>query len=86
MTTSSDPLFYLHHGNLDRIFTLWQSKDLHRRLHQVGGPIVPFDYGGQNVTLDFEINIGALAPNVTLEQVLDTEGGVLCYRYDDLTQ
>ncbi|ETS85172.1 hypothetical protein PFICI_03197 [Pestalotiopsis fici W106-1] len=81
-----DPLFYLHHGNLDRIFSLWQSKDLPVRTNQVGGPIVPFDYGGQNVTLDFEINIGALAPNVTLKQVLEIQGSVLCYSYADLSQ
>ncbi|KAF3020245.1 hypothetical protein E8E14_012263 [Neopestalotiopsis sp. 37M] len=81
-----DPLFYLHHAQLDRILTLWQSKDLSVRTNQVGGPIVPFDYGGQNVTLDFEINIGALAPNVTLKQVLEIQGDVLCYTYADLSQ
>ncbi|KAG8736813.1 hypothetical protein FRC12_017431 [Ceratobasidium sp. 428] len=24
--TPSDPLFWLHHGNLDRVFSLWQAK------------------------------------------------------------
>jgi tyrosinase len=86
LTDSIDPLFYLHHAQLDRILTLWQSKDLSLRTNQVGGPIVPFDYGGQNVTLDFEINIGALAPNVTLKQVLEIQGDVLCYTYADLSQ
>lgn len=47
---------------------------------------MPFDYGGQNVTLDFQINIGALAPNVTLKQVLEIQGDVLCYSYADLSQ
>jgi tyrosinase len=84
LTVIADPLFYLHHGNLDRIFTLWQSKNLAVRLNQVGGPIVPFDYGGQNVTLDFKIDIGKLAPSVTLKQVLNTQGGTLCYKYANL--
>jgi tyrosinase len=76
-----DPLFYLHHGNLDRIFWEWQQKDLETRLNQVGGPVVPFDYGGTNVTLDFTINMGKLAGDATLKSLLDTTGGTLCYTY-----
>ncbi|KAI9374215.1 hypothetical protein BJX61DRAFT_541049 [Aspergillus egyptiacus] len=77
-----DPLFYLHHCNLDRILWEWQQQDLDTRLHQVGGPIEPMDYGGANVTLDFTVNIGALAGDATLEQLLDTRGDVLCYTYN----
>ncbi|KAF2713067.1 monooxygenase [Pleomassaria siparia CBS 279.74] len=76
-----DPLFYLHHANLDRIFWQWQQMDLTTRLDQVGGPVVPLDYSGTNVTLDFTINIGNLAGNATLKDVLDTTGGTLCYTY-----
>ena len=77
----AEPLFYLHHGNLDRIFWEWQQADLGVRLAQVGGPVVPFDYGGVNVTLEFEVNMGKLAGNATLGELLDTEGGTLCYTY-----
>ncbi|KAJ5972601.1 uncharacterized protein N7479_002519 [Penicillium vulpinum] len=76
-----DPLFYLHHGNVDRVFWEWQQKDLPTRYHQVGGPVNAMDYSGVNVTLDFEINIGKLAPNATLESLLNTKGGTLCYSY-----
>jgi tyrosinase len=55
--------------------------DLANRLNEVGGPITPFDYNGKNVTLDFEINIGPLAGNATLKDLLNTEGGTLCYTY-----
>lgn len=78
---SPDPLFYLHHGNLDRVLWEWQSRDLSVRLNQVGGPIAPLDYGGQNVTLDFEVNIGALAGNASLHDLLNTVGETLCYTY-----
>ncbi|KAF8847908.1 Di-copper centre-containing protein [Acephala macrosclerotiorum] len=77
-----DPLFYLHHGNLDRILTQWQYANLTQRLNQVGGPVVPFDYSGVNVTLDFTINLGKLAPNITLKQALNTQGSTFCYTYD----
>ncbi|KAK2756789.1 hypothetical protein FQN54_005235 [Arachnomyces sp. PD_36] len=76
-----DPLFYLHHGNLDHIFWVWQQEDLDTRLNEVGGPVIPFDYSGKNVTLDFEINLGRLAGNATLHEILDTQSGVLCYDY-----
>ncbi|KAK7712880.1 Oligosaccharide translocation protein rft1 [Botryosphaeria dothidea] len=76
-----DPLFYLHHTNLDRIFWEWQRKDLPARFHQVGGPVEPFEYSGTNVTLDFEVNIGPLASNTTLEDLLNPQGGTLCYSY-----
>jgi tyrosinase len=71
-----DSLFYLHHGNLDRIFTEWWYKNLAARLNEVGGPVIPFDYGGVNVTLEFEINIGKNAGNITLHQALNTHGDV----------
>ncbi|KAL2863121.1 tyrosinase family protein [Aspergillus lucknowensis] len=77
-----DPLFYLHHGNIDRVLWEWQRKDLKTRLHQVGGPIEPMDYSGANVTLDFTVNIGALAGDATLEQLLNAQGDVLCYTYN----
>jgi len=60
---------------------MWQQKDLKTRLNQVGGPIAPFDYSGKNVTLDFKINMGKLAGNATLKQILNTQGDVLCYTY-----
>lgn len=77
-----EPLFYLHHGNLDHIFWLWQQRDLETRLNQVGGPITPRDYGGQNVTLDFKVNMGKLAGDATLKELLNTQGGKLCYTYE----
>jgi tyrosinase len=76
-----DPLFFLHHGNIDHIFWLWQQKDLKERLNQVGGPVEPFDYSGKNVTLDFEVDIGALAGSVKLRDLLDIHGPTLCYTY-----
>ncbi|KAG9196597.1 hypothetical protein G6011_01718 [Alternaria panax] len=76
-----DPLFYLHHGNMDRIFCEWQQKDLGTRLSQVGGPVMPFDYSGRNITLDFTVKIGALAGDATLKDLLNTEGGMLYYTY-----
>ncbi|KAA8911392.1 hypothetical protein FN846DRAFT_792268 [Sphaerosporella brunnea] len=79
-----DPLFYLHHTNLDHLFWSWQQEDLSTRLSEVSGPIVPFDYNNTvagNVTLDFEINLFPLTGNFKLGDLLDTTGTKLCYTY-----
>lgn len=73
----------MHHANLDHILWQWQQKDKPTRYHQVGGPILPFDYSGKNVTLDFKVNIGRLAGSRTLEELLNTEGDALCYTYEN---
>ncbi|KAG5818319.1 hypothetical protein H9Q74_003020 [Fusarium xylarioides] len=33
-----DPLFYIHHGFIDRLWWKWQSENLDGRLYQLGGP------------------------------------------------
>ena len=34
-----DPVFFLHHANLDRLWTEWQSRDT-KRLTAIGGPLI----------------------------------------------
>ncbi|KAF8248047.1 Di-copper centre-containing protein [Wilcoxina mikolae CBS 423.85] len=79
-----DPLFYLHHGNLDRLFWEWQKKDLRRRLTDVSGPIYMFDYNnvkGANITLDFEIGLGPLGKTKKLKELMDIRRKDICYTY-----
>lgn len=77
----------MHHGNLDRIYWQWQIKNPIKRLCEVGGPTIPFDYSltrGPAVTLDFKINIDVLGPEIAVGDLLSTVGGPLCYVYDRL--
>ncbi|CUS06676.1 unnamed protein product [Tuber aestivum] len=82
-----EPVFYLHHANLDRIYWQWQSMNLPARLSDISGPIQMFGpITGPNVTLSFPIDLGPLAPAVTVQELMDTKGnktgsGVLCYTY-----
>ncbi|PWW79822.1 Di-copper centre-containing protein [Tuber magnatum] len=82
-----EPVFYLHHANLDRIYWQWQSMDLPARLSDISGPVGMFGpTTGPNVTLSFPIDMGPLAPSVTIQDLMDVEGnrtgtGVLCYTY-----
>lgn len=38
-----DPAFYLHHGQFDRVWSIWQWQDAASRLYQVGGTKTPFN-------------------------------------------
>ncbi|KAF8966549.1 hypothetical protein BDZ97DRAFT_1756424 [Flammula alnicola] len=83
----ADPVFFLHHANLDRVRWSWQKKDLSTRLKDISGSIILMDHPnlkGGNVTLAFPLSLGVNAPNVTIADVMDIQGGTLCCDYDHL--
>ncbi|KAK1235771.1 hypothetical protein PQX77_000990, partial [Marasmius sp. AFHP31] len=75
----SDPIFYLHHSNLDRIWWEWQMADPENRLYEVTGRTT-FDPPYRNATLDFPLPSG-LAPLIDVASVMDTRNEFLCYVY-----
>ncbi|KAK1757917.1 putative tyrosinase [Echria macrotheca] len=88
-----DPIFFLHHANLDRVWWSWQKMDLKKRLTDISGPIELMDYGNEktgNVTLAFPVSMGGptTAADVTVGDLMDIKAcgkggkGVLCYDYD----
>lgn len=84
LTSIIDPIFWLHHTTLDKLLWRWQQNDLPARFFDVGGPVIPFDYSnlyGPNITLNFQIGLGRLAPNITLKSIMNVQGGLLCYDY-----
>lgn len=90
-TSPADPIFWLHHANLDRVYWSWQKRDLVARLTDVSGPINIMDYNnlaGGNVTLSYPISVGVSAADVTVGDLMKIDacgtGGVLCYDYDEL--
>lgn len=50
VSSPGDPVFFLHHAWLDKIWWQWQNKDLPARLEVIGGPnkpqILSFPSGG----------------------------------------
>jgi tyrosinase len=40
-SSPSEPLFYLHHANMDRVWARWQAADPRDRQWRMGGPIAP---------------------------------------------
>lgn len=96
-----DPLFFLHHTNLDRLWWQWQQANLSSRLTEMSGRNVPtaanleedewlfpsasiLDYNGDpgNVTtMNHVLWMVDLLPNVTVADVLDSSGDVICAEY-----
>ncbi|KAK2783853.1 hypothetical protein FQN53_008915 [Emmonsiellopsis sp. PD_33] len=77
-TAPNDPIFYLHHSQLDRVWWLWQLRDKPNRVKSYGGMA---DSSGRNVTLSDILPLGGLEKDIAVADVMDTEGGEMCYRY-----
>ncbi|KAM5350402.1 hypothetical protein ACJ41O_006907 [Fusarium nematophilum] len=91
-SSPGDPIFFLHHANIDRLWDKWQRLDWPTRRSDISGPdtqyAYPYNYFGDrdyhNVTLDYEMNFGNLIPGrqyVTVKDVMDIQGGRFCYKY-----
>lgn len=78
--TRTDPIFFLHHGQIDRIWWSWQrySED---RPRQYNGKSRDDSSAEGMLTDELEFG-GLLSSSPTIAEVMDTEGGILCYRYD----
>ena len=83
-SSTTDPLFFMHHGQIDRLWAVWQSYD-ESRLHDIGGPVRPDGTG--IVQLSSSLDLSSFeAPSITARQIMDTVNkdgtGILCYKYE----
>ncbi|CAE6459994.1 unnamed protein product [Rhizoctonia solani] len=77
----NEPLFFLHHAQVDRLWTIWQGRN-ETRLQ---------DYGGNKIqnmttnTAELEDTLFTLkfAPERDVKEFMDTTANGLCYTYDD---
>ncbi|PPQ71451.1 hypothetical protein CVT24_011963 [Panaeolus cyanescens] len=77
-SSPAEPIFFLHHANLDRLWWNWQSLDLSARIIDVSGN----DTHGQNVTLDYKLPFGQFNDDYTsIKHVMDVTQYPLCYDY-----
>ncbi|KAI9367056.1 hypothetical protein BJX61DRAFT_530241 [Aspergillus egyptiacus] len=79
-----DPVFFLHHAAIDRLYWTWQNLDPADRTFVVDGPIMMPGFGIPNIpdaTLDDMQYFDVLAPDRTIRELLDTTGGPFCYVY-----
>ena len=74
-----DPLFYLHHANLDRVWRMWQTM-LPDRLYEISGRST-IDPPFVDVTLDYPLDMGTLADTIPIRDVMDIWSAPNCYTY-----
>lgn len=87
----------MHHAYLDKVFWEWQSANLPDRLYEIGGDNVGeiqsesdaeilsyTDYNGDDgdvTTLNHTLWVGGIMPNVTISDVMDLNGDLVCAEY-----
>lgn len=80
-----DPLFYLHHATIDRTWWIWQSLDKERRegAEGIAGTNTFLNMPpSENTTLETPLDLGyVVQPAVTMEDMMSTTAGELCYIY-----
>lgn len=81
-TSPGDPAFWIHHGQIDRTWWIWQNQDLENRKEAIGGTITLNDNPpSRNGTLEDTLSMGVNAKDVLIKDVMSTTDGVLCYIY-----
>jgi tyrosinase len=79
----SDPIFWMHHAFVDRVYAAWQLRDPNRLINIDSG----VDGSGRPLTLNYMISMGGIAPDVPIGADLNNLGGVniggtpFCYKY-----
>ncbi|KAH7334421.1 hypothetical protein B0J17DRAFT_720827 [Rhizoctonia solani] len=77
----NEPLFFLHHTQIDRLWTIWQGRN-ETRLHDYAGNTVQ-NGTANTASLDDKLFTLGFAPEEDVEDYMDTLSNGLCYTYDD---
>ncbi|KFA69870.1 hypothetical protein S40285_08983 [Stachybotrys chlorohalonatus IBT 40285] len=78
-----EPAFYLHHGQVDRLYFIWQNLDWTNRQTIFGTGTMNNRPPSRNQTLDDVLDLSPLAPPRTLGDLIDTIGASpFCFVYE----
>ncbi|KAK7706673.1 hypothetical protein SLS64_007504 [Diaporthe eres] len=79
-----DPLFYLHHAFIDRLWWQWQNEDIDTRLYEIGGYTTypASDGGNTTTTLEFGLQLLGVWDDKVVGDVMDLHNSFLCHEYD----
>lgn len=81
-SSSNEPVFFLHHAMVDRVYWIWQA--LHpKQARDIAGTITIGNRPPSRDALKSDpLNMGVNAAEITIDDALDTLGGSpLCYIY-----
>ncbi|CAK1367117.1 hypothetical protein CB0940_10441 [Cercospora beticola] len=84
-TSPNDPIFFLHHAQIDRLWWLWQQKDPKKRNIEFGGNKMQEDGGAEGSSpraeLSDVLSVRGLGGDVKVSDFMTTQNERLCYRY-----
>ncbi|KAK4218933.1 hypothetical protein QBC37DRAFT_304492 [Rhypophila decipiens] len=81
-TSPNDPAFWTHHGEIDRVWTIWQLQDINTRVNIVSGGTSMMGFGRQQ-SLDDLVDLGVVGHKVyKIRDLVSTVDGPFCYTYD----
>ncbi|RDA87698.1 hypothetical protein CP532_1764 [Ophiocordyceps camponoti-leonardi (nom. inval.)] len=79
----NDPVFYLHHAMLDRVWAIWQSRDVETRQYALNGTLTWKNYPpSPDATVRDIMEVGILGSDAQIGEVMSTTEGPLCYVYE----
>ena len=82
IVSPGDPIFYLHHAQIDRVWWIWQQQDLDTREFAISGTRTLMNRPpSANGTLDDLLEVGVLGESKTIRDMMSTVNGPLCYIY-----
>ncbi|KAH6662025.1 hypothetical protein B0J14DRAFT_310949 [Halenospora varia] len=80
-TSPGDPAFFLLHGGIDRLWTIWQSQDLPNRIQVISGGTSMM--GGGTAKLTDNVDISNVAAKVyQIKDLVSVTDGPFCYVYE----
>ncbi|KAK8084161.1 Monooxygenase [Apiospora saccharicola] len=79
-SSPNDPLFFLHHANIDRLWSQWQQADLEARVKDITDDKT-FPVDGTKSTVDDVMPYMGLAADIKISDVMTTQNDLLCYTY-----
>lgn len=82
-SSPNDPIFFLHHAMVDRIWAIWQALDSETRQNAISGTsTLNNSPPSPNMELSDSIAFGFAGKNEIFGDLMDTLGGKFCYRYE----
>ncbi|KAF5870718.1 putative tyrosinase-like protein [Botrytis fragariae] len=75
-----DPVFFLHHANLDRLWWGWQQQEPENRLFAYDGK-TPRVATSPTVQLADMLSVEELKRQISVREVMPTNSGIFCYQY-----
>ena len=81
-TSPNDPAFWVHHGMIDRSWSIWQTQDLANRQLVIAGGSSMMGFGRAQ-SLDDPVDLGVVGDKVyKIRDLVSTVDGPFCYAYE----